>query len=285
MKSFCIKINNNIIQDYLLNNLLNLELDYTYISKNTFSKYKNVIIHYTGNNINQFYNYLSNVLTNCILYYFEDILLKKQIDFDYFYFSELEKKQILNIASSLLDTEQEYFSRDNLIYNAVYEYIKSEKSMILGGFVFFRLYEYIKLLNKLVDSSVNQFLIQREYFEFINLLKIYIASSASQIDSVHLVYINNHNFLLDKNYNIIPIKEDFFQTKYVSDISFSENDYILNTLLTILPSKITIHSTSSNLNDEFIHTLKLIFEDRISICTDCSICNLYKVQNSSNITK
>ena len=28
--------------------------------------------------------------------------------------------------------------------------------------------------------------------------------------------------------------------------------------------------------DEFLNTLILIFENRIELCTDCPICNLYK---------
>lgn len=283
MKSFCIKVNNKNIQDYLLNDFLDLNLDSLYVSKNSFSKYDNVIVHYAGVDLENFYEMFSDVLTNCIIFYYEEILLKKLIDFDYFYFSELEKRQILSIASSILDTEEEYFMRDSLIFDAIYEYIQTEKSMILGGFVFFRLYDYIKLLDKVIDNAVNQFLIQREYFEFINLLRMYITSSACQTDSIHLIYNTFHNFLLDDNYNIIPIKEDFFQAKYISDISFSENDYILNTLLTILPKKITIHLICNSLEDEFINTLKLIFEDRILICTDCSICNLYKMSKGKNL--
>ena len=33
--------------------------------------------------------------------------------------------------------------------------------------------------------------------------------------------------------------------------------------------------------DEFITTLQSIFENRIHICTDCSICNLYNISNKS----
>ena len=65
------------------------------------------------------------------------------------------------------------------------------------------------------------------------------------------------------------------KAKYLSDISFSSNDYMLNSLLTLLPRKIYIHLID-NCIDEFINTLNLIFEKRISICTNCNICNFYK---------
>ena len=78
---------------------------------------------------------------------------------------------------------------------------------------------------------------------------------------------------------IIHIDKDSLNAKFLSDISFSNNDYILNSLLTLLPSKVYLHLVSSSDNLDFINTLQLIFEDRINVCTDCTICNLYKKLN------
>ena len=72
-----------------------------------------------------------------------------------------------------------------------------------------------------------------------------------------------------------------FNAKYLSDITFSANDYALNTLLTLVPSKIYIHLIDNNI-DEFITTLKLIFENRVIYCNDCTICKMYKNKNKEN---
>ena len=61
----------------------------------------------------------------------------------------------------------------------------------------------------------------------------------------------------------------------------SSNDYILNTLLTLLPKNIFIHLID-NYKDEFINTLELIFEKRIHICTNCDICEFYKSHIKTN---
>ncbi len=74
--------------------------------------------------------------------------------------------------------------------------------------------------------------------------------------------------------------DEKFNAKFLSDISFSKNDYTLNTLLTLLPKKIYIHLIDDYI-DEFINTLKLIFEKRISYCHDCDICNIYKIPKTS----
>ena len=135
-----------------------------------------------------------------------------------------------------------------------------------------------EILEEIVDFAVNQFIIEKEYTEFINLLKVYIDSKEPQTKLVHLIYTNGESILLDENKNVIVLDDYIFNAQYLSDISFSSNDFALNTLLTLLPKKIEVHLIS--LEDEFIHTLKLIFSNRISICTDCNICKTYRVLNN-----
>ena len=149
--------------------------------------------------------------------------------------------------------------------------------MILEGFIHFRLPDYKQTLEEIVDFAVNQFIIEKEYTEFIHLLKVYIDSKEPQTKLVHLIYTNGESILLDENKNVIVLDDYIFNAQYLSDISFSSNDFALNTLLSLLPKKIEIHLIS--VEDEFIQTLKLIFSNRISICTDCNICRTYRVLN------
>ena len=94
MKSFCIKTNNQLIINYLLNSIESIPLEDVYFINRKFKIYNNVIIHYKGINENIFFNYLSDVLTNCIINYYEPNLLKKIINFNYFYFDDFEKNLI-----------------------------------------------------------------------------------------------------------------------------------------------------------------------------------------------
>ena len=85
--------------------------------------------------------------------------------------------------------------------------------------------------------------------------------------------------MLDEQKNIVSVSENIYNAQYLSDITFSSNDFALNTLLSLLPNKIEIHLISEE--DEFINTIKLIFEDRVSLCTDCNICKTYRMLNSA----
>ena len=64
-------------------------------------------------------------------------------------------------------------------------------------------------------------------------------------------------------------------------IVLSSNDYALNTLLTLLPEKIYIH-VIDNVQDEFINTIKLIFDNRVYICNDCNLCKIYRLEKIHN---
>ena len=174
-----------------------------------------------------------------------------------------------------------------LLYRNFYNYLLSNKKIFLEGFINFRIKEYMDFIDNLLNESTSNFIVEQEYLEFISLLRTYINSRENTIDTVHIIYSNSESILLNDKKQIINISDNMVKAKYLSDISFSSNDYMLNSLLTLLPRKIYIHLID-NCIDEFINTLNLIFEKRISICTNCNICNFYKnikkVTSSTSVT-
>ena len=260
MKSVCIKTNNiNSIQ-YLLNELNHIDLEHTCFSIRDFKHYKNIIIHYTGKDINLFFKKLSSILSFLVIDELEESLLNKLIFRNYFYFDLLERKEILNLCYDINANDFSYIFDEKLnsVQNCFYDYLLNNKSIVLDGFINFRLYDYMNILDKIVTESVNQFVVEKEYNEFISLLKLYINSQTSNCNLVHLIYLKNESILLDENKEIINISKDIFNAKYLSDISFSSNDFTLNSLLTLLPKKIYIHIIDCYVY-EFITTLQSIF--------------------------
>ena len=283
MKSLCIKTNNSNLLDYLFHELKTINIPDICFCQNQFKHYKNIIIHYTGKDLPFFYSKMSSLLSLLIIDEVEDEILKKLILQNYFYFDAIERKKILEIC---YDITAENFTtlldqKLNCLYENFYCYLTQNKSIILPGFINFRIKDYISILDNLVNEAVNSFLLEKEYLEFISLLKLYINSQSSNCNLVHLIYSPAESILLDENKEIIPLTDEIFKAKYLSDISFSNNDYILNTLLNLLPQKIYIHLVGGYL-DEFIHTLQLVFENKTTLCTDCHICKIYKTKQ--NIT-
>lgn len=280
MKSICIKTNNFDTLDYLLNLINTIEQDNVCFSCNEFKLYKNTIVHYTGNNQDLFCAELANVLSYLVIDKFEEDILKRLIFNNYFYFNSIERSTVLKICLELLSENSDFSlgNRHQLLFDSFYNYICDHKSIVLDGFINFRLKNYVSFLDSILDIAVNKFIVEREYLEFISLLKLYINSQRSNVEYVHLVYYDMQSILLDQDKNIINLDENMFSAKYLSDITFSSNDYALNTLLTMLPKKIYVHLID-NATDEFINTLQLVFENKIEICTDCNICRIYKNAN------
>ncbi len=277
MSSLCIKSNNEDILTYLQNEFSEFNMLNVFYSKHEFKSYKNIIIHYTGIDNELFYTKLATIFSYLVIDYFENNIIKSILSSNYFYFDHSEFNKILALcAENLCDSEFTFSNRQMLIFESFYEYITEHHSIVLSGFINFRLQKYRKLLEELVDLSVNEFIIEREYLEFVSLLRIYINSQNSSKQTVHLISIDNDIFLLDENMNFIDIDTKALNAKYLSDVSFSNNDYVLNTLLNLLPQKIYLHKVSPLSNLDFINTLQLIFENRIESCNDCNICNLYK---------
>ena len=277
MKSLCIKTNNSDLLQYLLNEFYNLELDEICFSCHQFKHYKNVIIHYTGNNDSLFLNKISSILSLLVIDELEESLIKKILIQNYFYFNTNERNQILKLYLDMIATDfPEIFNiKYNALFDSFYSFLSNHKSLVLNGFINFRIKSYLDILDDITNQAVNYFIIEKEYLEFISLLKLYINSQSCNCEMVHIIYSSSESILLNEKKEVITISNDIMKTKYLSDISFSANDYILNSLLTLLPRKIYIHLIDSYI-DEFINTLQAVFENRIHICNDCNICNLYK---------
>ena len=286
MKSLCIKTNDSNIISYLLNELKYSKLENIYFSENQFKHYKNIIIHYVGNDFPSFYSKISSILSFLVIDELEEDFLKRILLQNYFYFNSQEREQILSFCFDIFadDYINCFDKKFQILYNGFYGFIKDNRVLYLDGFIYFRLKEYFSILDDTVNNAVNHFLIEKEYLEFVSLLKLYINSQDSKCELVHLIYSSSESILLDKDKNIIAPDSDIFNAKYLSDISFSSNDFTLNSLLNLVPKKIYIHLIDNTI-DEFIQTLELVFENRVNLCTDCNICEFYKNSNIDNILK
>lgn len=277
MKSICVKTNNIDIINYLQKSFENINIDNTYISIKDFKHFNNIIVHYKGDKYTEFYNYIANSITKTIIKFYEEDLIYRNIYLNYFYFNSYEKKKILGNALSLIKEKDNSNLRYDYINNEIFKTITDNRSLYLQSFINFNLKNYINFLNNQIDTSVNKFLIDKEYIEFVNILKLYIKSESknSKTDHIHLIYKDKTSIITDDNQNIISYNDNIKKARYISDISFSSNDFALNTLLNIIPKSITIHLINGYC-DEFINTLKLIFQEKIKICEDCDICSVYK---------
>ena len=190
MKSLCIKTNNADLINYLLNELKDIDLKNMCFSENEFKIYKNVIIHYFGNDEPLFLSKIASILSFLVIDELEENLLKRLILQNYFYFEAVERNKILATCFDIMadDFFTLFDKKFKLIYQIFYEYLASHKSIVLNGFINFRLKSYVSFLDDILNEAVNHFVIEKEYLEFISLLKLYINSQNYGCEMVHLVF-------------------------------------------------------------------------------------------------
>ena len=241
-------------------------LDNSVYSIRKFSKFYNLIIHYNGLDSAFFYDSIFEILSNYIINNYEEKILVRQLKHDFFYFSKEEHDEILTKLKNTLNnnflSEKEYHLMQDIT-----SYIQSNRSFIIDGFINFRLSKYSSFLNNCLENSVHEFIIHKEYLEYIDLLKDYIHEKTPQTELIHLIYSDTEKSIVDDNHKLITTTS---KKKYLSDISFSENDFLLNSLLSLSPQKIIIHSDGNQ--DFFLQFLNSIFEDRCEFCSDCTFC-------------
>ena len=77
MKSICIKTNDIHLLNYLLNEFDYIEIDKVCVSTNQFKNYKNIIIHYTGNDVSAFIHEISCILSCFVIDEIEESIISE----------------------------------------------------------------------------------------------------------------------------------------------------------------------------------------------------------------
>ena len=233
--------------------------------------------------------YISNALADYIIRQYEERLLTRIINCNYCYFNAAEKKEILTRGMSIIRNEDKNFfnslfqiRRRNVIIRRLMDYFENSNNIIVDGFVNFRLKEYMKDLEEIIDKAVDDFLMDREYREFIRLLRYFVDIQEPKLDTVHVIVgYDNKYVLLDESKK--EITNECIQ-EYVNEIADGEinyDDLLVSSLITFAPRKVVIHCTGQFKNKELMETIKNVFLGRVLICQGCEVClvNMAKSEN------
>ena len=158
MKSICIKTNNQEIIEYLITTFEKLPMNVC-ISNYRFKQYDNVILHDLERNETEFCEIVAIVLKSVIEKFYEQEVIRKCIKQNYFYLNEIEQDYVLKISNQIMNLPDNKIGYKNkLLKDLIKKYITKNKSIILDGFMNFRVKEYKELLENIVEVSVVSFL-------------------------------------------------------------------------------------------------------------------------------
>lgn len=232
---------------------------------------------------------VSNALGNYIIKQYEGKLILRIINSNYCYFNSGEKKEILSKSLNIIKDEEKKIydslfeiKRRNVIVRKLMEYFEGSNSLILEGFINFRLKEYMKDLEEVVDKAVDDFLMEREYREFIRLLRYFVDIQNPKFDTINVIAgYDGKYILMDETGR--EITNECIQ-EFVNEISEGEinyDDLLVSSLITFAPRKVVIHCKGQMRNKELLETIKNVFCGRVFMCSGCEMCiaNMVRSEN------
>lgn len=148
-----------------------------------------------------------------------------------------------------------------------------KKDFSLDGWIRFRLADYKVHITQMTGNLIDEYRAYQEHQEFIILLKEFISAQKSLLDLAHIIpgHEGEINLYNGRHEKITVMNEDEY------------DDLILGTLLKIVPKQIMIHGAERCGNIKLMNTIKSIYEDRVTFCRGCEICE--KPSRSKQIIK
>lgn len=224
--------------------------------------------------LEEFRYILSNALADIIIDHYELKLLKRIAKSNFFYLNESERSSVIANACKLLGEDVLVqpgalfrATRKNRIIKSIFEYLDSEVEFNIEGFVNFRLNQYLNELNDILERALELFVAEREYNEFIRLLRYFVEIQECKVATVHLFQSQDGRYMLcDEDRNHISGEYyDELKTELI-DEAINYDDLLISTLITVSPQRIVIHDVECFKNKELVQTIMNVFTDRISLC-------------------
>ncbi|MFW6287527.1 MAG: sporulation protein YtxC [bacterium] len=155
------------------------------------------------------------------------------------------------------------------VIRQILRYFNQNQDLNIEGFVRFRLKDYIDELKLAVEIAVDDFIIEKEYNEFIDLLKYFVNLQEPRISVANVVQNKNGSFkILDKMGNTINNEylEGYLAEMFEDEVEYE--DLLVSALINVAPVNIILHFDEPGTED----TVRKIFDERVETCRGCELC-------------
>ncbi len=224
------------------------------------------------------YEQASKSLAQFVLRDWEANLIRDLIIREYDYNDAEELLKLEQYCAGVLnDTDAEPYGqsgssrRKAKIAEEFRKYLQENTFINLDGFIRFRLQPYTEELRELVEYALDEFQMDKQYQEFISLLKYFVYIQEAKIPVAHLMHLGENEFII-LNEQMKPINTDQAESVVLElvDKDINYEDMIVSTLITVSPKHIFIHTRTADA--QVVKTIQQIFEGRVKICAYCKVC-------------
>jgi len=165
------------------------------------------------------------------------------------------------------------YGRKNKIAHKILDYIYNQDFLVMDGFINFCMKDYLIEIRFAVDLAYEELKNEKEYNEFVKLLRYFVDTQPPTIQEVNIMMDNHGRFSLWDG-NGIRLEQNHVNY-YLDDIARGEitlDDMLVSILITIAPRRIILHNTGQEPRSESVKMIKTVFEKRISECSGCEQC-------------
>jgi len=186
-------------------------------------------------------------------------------------------KQLLygnGTPEEIVHTAETRGRRKRKVAQELQAYLAEHASVHLDGYITFRLAAYWEELREVVEYAVDEFVMDKQYQEFISLLKYFVCLQEPKIAEVHLIHVRDGEFaLFDERHEPIEHRPVDRVVAEMLEAEMNVEDMVVSSLITLSPKQIVIHTRQQDL--QVIRTIESIFEERVELCTGCRSCMPY----------
>ncbi len=230
--------------------------------------------------INTFKQYCAIAIADYIVDGLEGKIVNKILQNNYSFVSKDEREFILQQFYKFIENEYDdnaissKVNRKAKILYKLMDFLEFNSTINIVGFIKFRLKNYFDDLNDILDRAIEEYVMEKEYKEFIKLLRYFVNIQEPKIELLNIIVDKDGKYHLhDENFKVIDDKYIRELSDDLEDNNLSRDDMLISSLITMAPKRIIIHYAKNIKNNEIIETIENIFQEKVIICNSFKICN------------
>lgn len=157
--------------------------------------------------------------------------------------------------------------RKSRVWAKLAEYLEVENEIVLEGFITFRLKDYLEDLFDTVEKTAEDYLTEREYQEFLKLLRHFMGRQKGAAQEVNVVRKGLAYSVLDQKMEPVGGEVGRFLKNPPGGFELGADDLVVSAVVTLAPDRMVWHGPHDN--SPCFDLLQDLLGERMCTCPGC----------------
>lgn len=222
--------------------------------------------------------YLANALAETILLHWEkeyvSQIIKKRHHFTKDNLQLVINKALDHLNKGLGQVRGYRVNRKTSLVTQILSCLDHSAVFDIEGFLHFRAQEHKSDMSKAVGFAINEYVVEKEYLEFIQLLRHFVDSQKPRLEFLHVGMTPQGKFHLYNNEGV-KVTQQFLEDYQLDNVQeLGYEDLLVSALIAVAPRHVTLHIRYEG-NKDTLRTIRSVFGDRVQDCQGCSLCEKF----------